>query len=228
MSWLKNTIGQMSPVGNMLQRQKGDAESMPQYETVQLDPDTQKQLDYVFGNAQSSTDTIASEMGEGVPEAGRTQLSGLSGALARSNRGLGGDQNEALGQALSKRAEKSYMGDVNKIQRQIKLNAEAQKAQRLQRVSELYARKQNQVIQDAANENQSLLDRAKARNGVIGGALGMAGQLVGSLFGGMGGMAGGKGNQQQSQPNLMGTADYQNYGMNTSKQSNQGQYGRMA
>jgi len=158
----------------------GDPTQNVQFQLPGESEELQKSRGIVSNQAQASEqDLIDRQMARTNPSA----LANLGQDMERSNAGLGG-YNPAIGEALTRRAQKTYDTNFNNMKRKIELNAGNERYKRLAApIEPLLA--QNQIARDIAMK-QAEAESAKyaARANAIKDIFGTAGAAIGGAMGG--------------------------------------------
>src|SRR5574343_934242 len=148
----------IGPTGNMLRRTQKDP--IPTLQNVELDAGTKDLLARQMAESQKSEGDIAKGWLSGAQKGGADILSGGGEAPNALGENMPGGYQEALG----RRANKKYEQDFNKMERQANIDAKAEKFRRSSQLANVYAKKQNTVLEDANRQNAATLQQAQARN----------------------------------------------------------------
>lgn len=172
----------------------GDAfsqDGMPDYRLSQLDANTAALKDAAMARASRPASEIAAETMQGTDKGGLLK-SGLANQQ-ESNRALGyNDEQAALGNAISAKAQKNYEQSLGDLGRRTQVQAPVERFQRMAGGAELQQKVAQMESALVDREVQNTLNRRAARNATIGNILGIAGTVVGGIFGGpAGAQAGG-------------------------------------
>lgn len=197
----KGLLGQVPLLGPMLYGN----DAVP-YHQANLDPGTQEVLQNKIDQANEGTQGLVKRYTEGT-ESGRSLLRSPE-QMQRQDASLGMANNPAVSEALSRRSQRSFNSDLNRIQQNAITQAPVDYMNNLDTSGKSFSA--NQALQSGQFQRAvtQQYNEMNARNAVLGSVLGLAGTAIGAVIGGptgaaagskVGGVAGPQGSYQMGQ-----------------------------
>lgn len=175
-------MGVFSDLGNTATFNMFKGPEQPGIGPADVDYRTTALINAQAARAQETPEETYNKSLEGVDQSAAVVPSLQNMEIQQS--ALGGNEQAAFRDALRSRAEKSYGMDLNKIQRQTRMNAPVKNFELKQQATS-NAQKVFQYKQDyLQRQRQQAANDKAARNAVIGSVLGVAGAIGGGMAGG--------------------------------------------
>lgn len=177
-------FGVGGPIGMGVGGALGDAMGSggyPTYQSVPLDPETEALAKRIQERAERPASAIADEQLEGT---NNSQALKQDLSQKATDNHLGGDLDAGIQEAINRRSMKDYDAQMNEMERKVRVNAPAERFQRMSGGADVQARVSaiNSAIAD--RELTANLNRRAARNAVMGNILGLGGAGIGAMMGG--------------------------------------------
>lgn len=137
-----------------------------------------------FKDAKMTPDKIYAEEMTGVPDSASKFMGQGENISMGIDRSLGAMPDKALSQAIQNRSNKNFDSDLNRIQRQVKVNAPLKKFDNTVRGAQVGLQLKQAHNQFKAIEQQRKAQEEARRGQVLGSVIGAVGSIGGAIVGG--------------------------------------------